>query len=168
MSRCSNSSPRLQRENHYAILAHLKISQVFIYKISITLLYFLKCRGQSILYPAAKVVIFFEMRNLFLAFLKTGAGEPKRKRSFLPWPKRTGGYFLVKPKVTCTRQKNERKRSFLLWPKRTGVKRRDRRERPERLLFERSEFQTRQRAKGTKQPGRLSLDLLVTFGSSQK
>ena len=69
---------------------------------------------------ASKVVIFFEMRNLFLAFLKTGAGRPKRKRSFLPWPK---------------------------W---TGVKRRDRRERPERLLFERSEFQTRQRAKGTK------------------
>lgn len=26
------------RENHYAIFAHLKISQVFIYKISITLL----------------------------------------------------------------------------------------------------------------------------------
>ena len=69
---------------------------------------------------ATKVVIFFEMRNLFLAFLETGAGEPKRKRSFLPWPKRT------------------------------GVKRRDRRERPERLLSERSEFQTRQRAKGTK------------------
>ena len=40
--------------------------------------------------------------------------------------------------------------AFSLRPKRTGVKRRDRRERPERLLFERSEFQTRQRAKGTK------------------
>ncbi len=39
--------------------------------------------------------------------------------------------------------------AFSLRPKRTGVKRRDRRERPERLLFERSEFQTRQRAQGT-------------------
>ena len=35
-------------------------------------------------------------------------------------------------------------------PKLVSVKRRDRSERPERLLFERSEFQTRQRTKGTK------------------
>ena len=34
-------------------------------------------------------------------------------------------------------------------PKLVSVKRRDRSERPERLLFERSEFQTRQRTKGT-------------------
>ncbi len=38
MSRCSNSSPRYTRENGYAIFAHLKISYVFNYKISITLL----------------------------------------------------------------------------------------------------------------------------------
>ena len=37
-SRCSNIAAHATRENHYAILAHLKISQVFIYKISITLL----------------------------------------------------------------------------------------------------------------------------------
>jgi len=36
-----------------------------------------------------------------------------------------------------------------LRPKLVSVKRRDRSERPERLLFERSEFQTRQRTKGT-------------------
>ena len=35
-------------------------------------------------------------------------------------------------------------------PKLVSVKRSDRSERPERLLFERSEFQTRQRTKGTK------------------
>ena len=34
-------------------------------------------------------------------------------------------------------------------PKLVSVKRRDWSERPERLLFERSEFQTRQRTKGT-------------------
>lgn len=28
VSRCNNSSPRYKRENHYAILARLKISQV--------------------------------------------------------------------------------------------------------------------------------------------
>ena len=39
--RCNNSSPRYMRENHYAILAsNLKISYVFKYKISITLLLF--------------------------------------------------------------------------------------------------------------------------------
>ena len=32
------------RENHYAILARLKISYVFTYKISITLRIFPKCR----------------------------------------------------------------------------------------------------------------------------
>ena len=36
-----------------------------------------------------------------------------------------------------------------LRPKLVSVKRSDRSERPERLLFERSEFQTRQRTKGT-------------------
>ncbi|WP_308550822.1 hypothetical protein, partial [uncultured Parabacteroides sp.] len=36
-----------------------------------------------------------------------------------------------------------------LRPKLVSVKRRDRSERPERLLSERSEFQTRQRTKGT-------------------
>ncbi len=38
LSRCNNSSPRNIRENHYAILAQSKISYVFTYKISITLL----------------------------------------------------------------------------------------------------------------------------------
>ena len=38
--RCNNSSPRYMRENHYAILVfRLKISYVFKYKISITLLF---------------------------------------------------------------------------------------------------------------------------------
>ena len=34
--RCDDSSPRYKRGNYYAILAHLKISYVFNYKISIT------------------------------------------------------------------------------------------------------------------------------------
>lgn len=42
VSRCNNSSPRYARENHYAILARMKVSQVFTYKISITLLIFPK------------------------------------------------------------------------------------------------------------------------------
>ena len=44
------------RENHYAILAHLKISQVSNYKISITLLLNLKYHiGWSCLNPVTKV-----------------------------------------------------------------------------------------------------------------
>ena len=55
-----------------------------------------------------------------------------------------------------------------LRPKRAGVKRRGKTKRQERLLSERSEFQTRQRSLSPEQPERFSLDLLVTFGSSQK
>ena len=56
MSRYNNSSPRHMRENHYAILAHLKISQVSNYKISITLLLNLKYHiGWSCLNPVTKV-----------------------------------------------------------------------------------------------------------------
>ena len=53
-------------------------------------------------------------------------------------------------------------------PKLVSVKRSDLSERPERLLFERSEFQTRQRTKGTEWLARLSLELLVTFLSREK
>lgn len=38
LSRCNNSSSRYTRENHYALLAQSKISQVSYCKISITLL----------------------------------------------------------------------------------------------------------------------------------
>ena len=55
MSRCSNSSPRYMRENHYAILAHLKISYVFNNKISITLLLFLVCLWKESPQSTAKV-----------------------------------------------------------------------------------------------------------------
>lgn len=34
LGRCNNSSPRYERENHYAIFALLKISYVFTYKIA--------------------------------------------------------------------------------------------------------------------------------------
>ena len=48
------------RENHYAILAsNLKISYVFKYKISITLLSFLVCLGKSYLNPNTKIVKTF-------------------------------------------------------------------------------------------------------------
>ena len=44
------------RENHYAILAsNLKISYVFKYKISITLLLFLICLGKGCPNPTTKV-----------------------------------------------------------------------------------------------------------------
>ena len=57
--RCNNSSPRYMRENHYAILVfrlkRLKISYIFKYKISITLLLILTCPGKSFLNPLAKI-----------------------------------------------------------------------------------------------------------------
>ena len=71
MSRCSNSSPRYMRENHYAILAHLKISYVFNNKISITLLLFLVCLGKSCLNPSTKLLFFLGYLlclSLFLHF----------------------------------------------------------------------------------------------------
>ena len=43
------------RENHYAILAHLKISYVLNNKISITLLQILICLGGSFLSSNAKI-----------------------------------------------------------------------------------------------------------------
>ena len=44
------------RENHYAILVfRLKISYVFKYKISITLLLILTCLRKSFLNPVAKI-----------------------------------------------------------------------------------------------------------------
>ena len=53
---CNNSSPRYMRENHYAILvSNLRISYVFKYKISITLLIFLICLGKGCPNPNTKV-----------------------------------------------------------------------------------------------------------------
>ena len=60
VSRCNNSSPRYTRENHYAILARMKVSQVFTYKISITLLIFPKCRGEVIAFLTANLAKIFE------------------------------------------------------------------------------------------------------------
>ena len=52
------------RENHYAILAsNLKISYVFKYKISITLLLFLLCLGKRCLNPFAKIQNFIEIQS---------------------------------------------------------------------------------------------------------
>ena len=59
------------RENHYAILAHLKISYVFNNKISITLLLFLVCLGKSCLNPSTKLLFFLGYLlclSLFLHF----------------------------------------------------------------------------------------------------
>jgi len=53
-------------------------------------------------------------------------------------------------------------------PKPVSVKRRNRSERPERLLSERSEFQTRQRTTGNEERSSFSLELLVTFLSREK
>ena len=60
--RCNNSSPRYMRENHYAILVfRLKISYVFKYKISITLL--LICLGRSFLNPLTKIYNLIDNRE---------------------------------------------------------------------------------------------------------
>ena len=85
LSRCNNSSPRYTRENHYAILARMKVSQVFTYKISITLLIFPKCRGKVIAFPIANLAKIFEnegviaIENLYcdtaLSFKKYSASE---------------------------------------------------------------------------------------------
>ena len=59
------------RENHYVILAHLKISYVFNNKISITLLLFLVCLGKSCLNPSTKLLFFLGYLlclSLFLHF----------------------------------------------------------------------------------------------------
>lgn len=71
--RCNNSSPRYMRENHYAILVfRLKISYVFKYKTSITLLLFLICLGKGCPNPIAKVTKILDKSlslNEFLYFL---------------------------------------------------------------------------------------------------
>ena len=60
--RCNNSSSRYIRENHYAILVfRLKISYVFKYKISITLL--LICLGRSFLNPLTKIYNLIDNRE---------------------------------------------------------------------------------------------------------
>lgn len=63
-----NSSPRLERESHYAIFAYLKISQVFIYKMSITLL-FIQYINRIISIHATKVVIFGIIKYRMYVFL---------------------------------------------------------------------------------------------------
>ena len=66
--RCNNSSPRYMRENHYAILVfRLKISYVFKYKISITLLLILTCPGKSFLNPLAKIHNLIDNREYRVA-----------------------------------------------------------------------------------------------------
>lgn len=52
--RCNNSSPRYSVRTTMLSLYSLKISYVFIYKISITLLKILICLGKSILNPIQK------------------------------------------------------------------------------------------------------------------
>ncbi len=59
------------RENHYAIVARLKISYVSNYKISITLLILPKCRGQSEEYPMTKLAKISDMGSLHRGFLVT-------------------------------------------------------------------------------------------------
>ena len=83
-SRCNNSSSRYTRENHYAfpcsVYEFLRFSN---YKISITLLIFSKCRGQSEGYPLAKLVKIFEiesiLRGLFSNFTLKNTMEKTRK-----------------------------------------------------------------------------------------
>ncbi len=65
---CNNSSPRYMRKNHYSILVfRLKISYVFKYKISITLLLILTCLGKSFLNPLAKIYNLIDNREYRVA-----------------------------------------------------------------------------------------------------
>ena len=70
--RCNNSSPRYSvRTTMPSLYPNLKISYVFKYKISITLLLFLVCFGESYLNPLTKVEDFsdkFLSPNVFICF----------------------------------------------------------------------------------------------------
>lgn len=72
LHRCNNSNPRYARENHFAppcsVYEFLRFSN---YKISITLLIFLKCRGKSEDYPMSKLMKIFELESLHRGFLVT-------------------------------------------------------------------------------------------------
>ena len=71
-----------KRENHYAILvSNLKISYVFKYKISITLLLFLICLEKSCLNSSTKVEDFCDnplSSNTFICFWNGFLSCPKR------------------------------------------------------------------------------------------
>ncbi len=47
LSRCNNSSPRYERENHYAILARLKISYVLKSQDKHNASYYSKCHASQ-------------------------------------------------------------------------------------------------------------------------
>lgn len=55
LSRCNNSSPRYARENHYAILARMKISYVFKSQDKHNASYFSKCHELTDANPTAKI-----------------------------------------------------------------------------------------------------------------
>ena len=71
-------------------------------------------------------------------------GNPEASTGTSPFP-----HLMRDHKKTGSIGHPKRAVRLYLRPKLVSVKRSDRSERPERLLFERSEFQTRQRTKGT-------------------
>lgn len=65
LCRCNNSDPRYKRENHYAIsCTDYEFPTFTNHKISITLLYFPKCRGRHDAYPTAKLSIIFGIQGI--------------------------------------------------------------------------------------------------------
>lgn len=76
--RCNNSSPRYKRENHYAIFARLKISQVLKSQDKHNASYFPKCRAST--WPAmAKLQIIFGVEK----FIWNKTPKVIRELSFL-------------------------------------------------------------------------------------
>lgn len=64
LSRCNNSGPRNMRENHYAILARLKISYVLKSQDKHNASYFSKMSWSGKTFPSAKLTKIFENERI--------------------------------------------------------------------------------------------------------
>ena len=80
LSRCNNSGPRNMRENHYAILARLKISYVLKSQDKHNASYFSKMSWRGKTFPSAKLTKIFENESVnpkkcILRYARHGEGE---------------------------------------------------------------------------------------------
>ena len=87
LSRCNNSSPRYMRENHYAILARLKISYVLKSQDKHNASYFSKMSWSGKTFPSAKLTKIFENKRIAekkirLRNSRHGEGERIVEREF--------------------------------------------------------------------------------------
>ena len=72
LSRCNDSSPRYERENHYAILARLKISYVLKSQDKHNASYYSKCRASQRL-AVAKLHKYFDIIAIRLLIILTSS-----------------------------------------------------------------------------------------------